>query len=309
MKEKRNVEFRYYDIPPEEDVLVLTGPVWNKAYGEGPERLHFHNYYEVGICSDGEGEMTLGEETVHFVPGCISLIPQTELHTTNTYGEMASWEWMYYDIYKVLEGLYPDDELTRDNIRFVIDRQGKLLTPDMDIQKMQFLIRDIYDEMQQKEYLYRDMVRHLLTMLTVEIIRKLSSTEMLPEHTPPRIDIMPAIEYIKENYASPIRIASLAEICSMSESFFRKTFEKYMNMKPLDYVNFVRIQKSCALLRSSAITVSDAAGQVGYESVSSFIRNFRRITGSTPHQWRVDEESERNQFLKYNVTALRGWLE
>ena len=50
MNDKKQVEFRYYDIPHGDIVFALTGPVWNKAYGEGKERLHFHNYYEVGVC-------------------------------------------------------------------------------------------------------------------------------------------------------------------------------------------------------------------------------------------------------------------
>ena len=83
MKDKKHVEFRYYDIPQGDIVFPLTGQTWNKEYGEGRERLHFHNYYEVGLCHDGEGEMILGDRQLRFRPGCISIIPTKELHTTN----------------------------------------------------------------------------------------------------------------------------------------------------------------------------------------------------------------------------------
>ncbi len=63
MSDKKHVEFRYYDIPHGDIVFPLTGSVWNKEYGEGKEKLHFHNYYEVGHCYEGEGEMILGERT------------------------------------------------------------------------------------------------------------------------------------------------------------------------------------------------------------------------------------------------------
>lgn len=307
--EKKNVEFRYYDISKGESVFPLTGPVWNKEYGEGKERLHFHNYYEVGICYEGEGEMILGEQEVHFCPGCISLIPSTELHTTNTFGEKASWEWMYFDIHELLKEMFPDDDVTRENLRHILDRQSKLLTPDMGIQKMNFLIRGIFEEMQQKDYMYKDMVKHFLLMLVVEIVRKLQNKEIMPDRISIKINIAPAIEYIKENYSSWIKISDLAHCCGMSESYFRKIFEKYMNMKPLDYVNFVRVQKSCALLRETENNVSQIAERVGYESTSSFIRNFKRIIGCTPHHWRNDEKFENNKFFKYNVTALKGWIE
>ena len=200
MSDKKHVEFRYYDIPHGDIVFPLTGSVWNKEYGEGKEKLHFHNYYEVGHCYEGEGEMILGERELHFYPGCISLIPTKELHTTNTFGKKAGWEWMYFDIHEVLKKLYPDDEILRENIGHELDRKGRLLTPDMNIQKMTFLVRGIFSEMQNKEYMYRDMVSHFLLMLVVEIIRKLQNSD-LPEKGTMTVDIFPAIDYIKKNYA------------------------------------------------------------------------------------------------------------
>lgn len=308
MNDKKQVEFRYYDIPKGDIVFLLTGPTWNKEYGEGRDKLHFHNYYEVGICYSGEGEMILGEKELHFVPGCISLIPTNELHTTNTFGKKAEWNWMYFDIQEVLKALYPDDEILKDNISREVRKGGRLLYPDMNIQRMSFLVRCIYSEMNNKEYMYRDMVEYLLRMLVVEIIRQVQNKD-LPEKVSVKIDIFPAIDFVKKHYASKFRVAEMARSCGMSESYFRKIFVKYMNMKPMDYVNFVRIQKSCALLREEDLNVAQVSDRVGYESVSSFIRNFSKIVGCTPNKWKTDEEYEKTKFMSYNITALKGWLE
>lgn len=307
MSAKKHVEFRYYDIPQGDLVFPLTGETWNKEYGEGKDKLHFHNYYEVGRCYAGEGEMILGEKEYRFYPGCVSLIPTKELHTTNTFGKTAGWEWMYFDIHEVLEKIYPNDEILRENIGHELDKTGRLMTPEMNIQEMTFFIRGIFSEMQNKEYMYRDMVAHFLIMLVVEIIRKLK-TSGLPERESVAVDIFPAIDYIKKNYASRIHVIDLAHSCGMSESYFRKTFGQYMNMTPIEYINFVRIQKGCILLRQTDLTVALVSDKIGYESVSTFIRNFRRIIGCTPKKWKADEEYAKNKFMNYNVTALKGWL-
>lgn len=293
MNDKKQVEFRYYDIPQGDLVLPLTGEGWNKEYGEGRDKLHFPNYFEVGHCYAGEGEMILGER---------------ELHTTNTFGKKAGWEWMYFDIYEVLKKLYPDDELFRDNIAHEIEREGRLLTPDMNIQKLAFFVRGIFTEMKNKEYMFRDMVAHFQIMLVVEIIRRLQNSD-LPERGTVTVDIFPAIDYVKKDFASTIHAADLARTCGMSESYFRKVFEKYMNMRPMDYVNFVRVQRGCALLRETDLSVALVSDKVGYESVSTFIRNFKRVVGCTPNKWKTDEEYVKNKFMNYNITALRGWLE
>ena len=307
MTAKKHVEFRYYDIPQGDLVFPLTGETWNKEYGEGKDKLHFHNYYEVGRCYAGEGEMILGDKEFAFYPGCVSLIPTKELHTTNTFGKKAGWEWMYFDIHEVLEKIYPNDDILRENIGHELDKAGRFLTPEQGIQKITFFIRSIISEMQNKEYMYRDMVAHFLIMLVVEIIRKLQNSE-LPEKETTAADIFPAIDYIKKNYAFKIRVINLAYSCGMSESYFRTIFEKYMNMKPIEYVNFVRIQKGCILLRKTDLTIAMVSDKIGYESVSSFIRNFKRIIGCTPKKWRADDEYAKNKFMKYHVTALKGWL-
>ena len=309
MGEKKRVEYRYYDIPRGELVLPLTGPTWDKAYGEGRDKLHFHNYYEIGFCHEGQGEMILGERQLPFEAGCVSVIPPSELHTTNTFGEKARWDWLYFDLPGLLTELYPEDEDIQDNVRHILYKRGELLTPNQDTGKLRFLIRGILSEMEQKEYMYQDMVRHMLVSAVIEIVRKTQKETAIPEQITVKNDIIPAIEYIKENYHLPIKISELARLCNMSESYFRKTFEKYMNMRPLDYLNFVRVQKSCIMLRDTDRPITEIAGFVGYESASSFIRNFKRVIGHTPHQWRVDEEYEKNRFFKYNVTALKGWME
>lgn len=308
MAYKKNIEYRYYELPKDEDVLVLTGPKWDKEYGEGPEKLHFHNYYEVGICYSGHGKMILGERECSFSPGSISLIPPSELHTTNTFGENACWGWMYFDAVALLNEIYPDDDVSRENVRHIIAKHGKLLSKEDNTQKISFLINSIFSEIQSKEYMHQRMVRHLLSGLLIEIIRS-SQNNSVPDKSSVKNDILPAIDYIKINFNSFIKISELAKCCCMSESHFRKMFERYMNMKPLDYINFVRVQKSCALLRDTELPVTDIAERVGYESTSSFIRNFKRIIGCTPHQWKLNEKPESSKFFKYNITALKGWLE
>ena len=55
-KKKEELEFRFYEIPQNQPVLALLGEKWVQHYGSGVDRLHFHNYMEIGYCYGGEGE-------------------------------------------------------------------------------------------------------------------------------------------------------------------------------------------------------------------------------------------------------------
>lgn len=53
-------------------------------------------------------------------------------------------------------------------------------------------------------------------------------------------------------------------------------------MKPVDYINYIRIRKSCGLLRRTNLTIGEITAKIGYDSPGSFIRNFRNMIGQTP---------------------------
>lgn len=120
--------------------------------------------------------------------------------------------------------------------------------------------------------------------------------------------IRPALVYIETHYHEEIKIKTLAEVCNLSEPYFRKLFRNCMKTSPLEYINTVRVQKACDYLQKKDFPVNDLAWQVGYSSVSTFERNFKKIVGQTPKQWRLKSSNDR-EFVGYQTKVLRGWLE
>ena len=58
-----------------------------------------------------------------------------------------------------------------------------------------------------------------------------------------------AVDYISQCYMEDIRIGDLAKACHISETHFRRVFTSYMHMSPLEYINKVRIQTACEILK------------------------------------------------------------
>ena len=59
-------------------------------------------------------------------------------------------------------------------------------------------------------------------------------------------------------------------------------------MTPVQYVNYVRIQEACKLLKNKKFNISEAAQEVGFNNMSTFITNFRKVKNQTPGQWIKD---------------------
>ncbi len=95
--------------------------------------------------------------------------------------------------------------------------------------------------------------------------------------------LLPVTAYINENYArDDITNESLAEIAGMSTVYFRKLFTKRYGVSPMKYVANVKIETAKNLLLSGNLSVSEIAEVVGFSSVYSFSRAFKKAIGDSP---------------------------
>lgn len=93
-----------------------------------------------------------------------------------------------------------------------------------------------------------------------------------------------AIQWIRENYAEPIRIADFARLAGMSESALHRHFRAITTLSPVQYQKRIRLQEARSLLVARAGDVVGVAHLVGYESPSQFSREYRRQFGASPSQ-------------------------
>ena len=102
-------------------------------------------------------------------------------------------------------------------------------------------------------------------------------------------------------------LVDLAQQCHMSETHFRRIFQEKMNMTPIEYVNFVRVKKACELIDKTDISMEEVAEKVGFITQSTFNRNFRKIIGTSPYQWKKRPDNHEGKLQEYRISALKGW--
>lgn len=93
-----------------------------------------------------------------------------------------------------------------------------------------------------------------------------------------------AIQWIRDNYAGPLRIGTLAGIAAMSESAFHRHFKAATALSPLQFQKQLRLLQARQLLTSQRANVTTAALEVGYESATQFSREYSRAFGLPPSQ-------------------------
>lgn len=95
--------------------------------------------------------------------------------------------------------------------------------------------------------------------------------------------ITPAINYLETNYKDPkLTNAKLAQICNISEVYFRKTFTDIYKMAPKQYIIDIRINHAKQLLTENRLKIADIAEACGFSNPYHFCRLFKEKTGVTP---------------------------
>ena len=103
--------------------------------------------------------------------------------------------------------------------------------------------------------------------------------------------IAKAIDWLKLNYTSALRVDELAARVQMSTPTFHHHFRQLTAMSPLQYQKWLRLNEARRLMLNEHQDVSSAAFKVGYESPSQFSREYSRLFGVAP---------------KRDIAALRG---
>lgn len=93
--------------------------------------------------------------------------------------------------------------------------------------------------------------------------------------------------YMHENYMdSGMGLAKVGSVFRISEGYLSSIFKEQTGGNFADYLEKIRIDKACELLRDEKITISEIADQVGYNSVQSFRRAFKRVKEVSPKEAR-----------------------
>ncbi|HPX93775.1 MAG TPA: helix-turn-helix domain-containing protein [Bacillota bacterium] len=94
------------------------------------------------------------------------------------------------------------------------------------------------------------------------------------------------LQYIHENYHHALDRVTLSGVVHASPDYISRLFKKYMNVSIPQYINELRINHAAALLETTTHSVHDVCAQVGYKSMNSFYKYFKRYKGCPPASFR-----------------------
>lgn len=133
------------------------------------------------------------------------------------------------------------------------------------------------------------IVRGNIYKIFANILREFmthSDDKQLSKKTLTTFLIETVLERIYHDYAHPISVEDMAELCGYSKSNFCKIFKQITGKTFHTVLNEHRIKVSCTLLQDTQLSVENIAVQVGFSDSKSFCRSFKDILGISPGSYR-----------------------
>lgn len=111
-------------------------------------------------------------------------------------------------------------------------------------------------------------------------------------------------QYLHQRLDQPVWLAEAAQLVHMSVGAFSRFFRTHLGKSFPAFVNELRIGRACRLLAESRRPITEIALACGYENLSNFNRQFRRLKGTTPHRFRRSVQGVTAE--KYQKSAGNG---
>ncbi|MFA7236901.1 MAG: AraC family transcriptional regulator [Phycisphaeraceae bacterium] len=279
---------RYQAVEPPRDFPIKIH--YPHLHSDRPiEFLHVHRCWEIGCCFEGHGLFVVGSQVLPFAADHISVIGPAEPHLARSApGSVSRWAWIYLDPIALLGTLEPDlaaiDPAPLRGPRF-----NNLISSAQNPWLVQ-LVQRLVTELTHPRADQHAAVRSLVWQIMIELRRIAPRQRKRPPSSAPFDRIAPALQHLARHYDQPLTLTELSSRCGLSQPQFRRVFHASVGKSPRDYWLDLRIRMAASLLRSSDSAILDISHRVGFNTLSSFNRAFRRILRTTPRTFRRGSE-------------------
>lgn len=234
--------------------------------------LHEHQSHEVFIPLQGEISVSCSEKIFKAGPGRMLYLPPNLKHSF-TSSAPGSGERLIILI---------NNKLWKSHSKNIFSPHS---LPINNLAKEIIFYLLINSKTKGSRYFISALVESLVDSLLGEQLhsRSQSSYALVARVKDPRITM--ALKLIDENIDS-MNLATLAKSSGLSLRNLNRLFLKEVNLKPKDFLLLKRIEKAKHLLSTGKMSITDIALEVGYNSLSKFIQNFKKVEGVLPSDYR-----------------------
>lgn len=238
------------------------------------------DYYVIRLCAAGQGTVFRNGKPYSIAAGdCYVCFPEDVISEANTGNE----PWFLFTL--VLNGIKTEAMFKSAGVT-----RETCMSPWKDNRALAEFSKSMVMEQvfytpstpPERELYCISQAYALFSVLTREYRR---GTPSSPQESSRDRYINEAVYYMERNCDKKLQVQDIASYVGLNCCYFQRIFHEHTGMTPWEYIIRLRVSRACDLFASPNATNESVANSLGWEP-SVLYRNFKRIVGSTPSQYR-----------------------
>lgn len=232
--------------------------------------LHWHEHVEFHLILSGSLKIRCGSQIIDLkVHDCL-IINANELHEGIEENSCKSFK------FKLHPSFFNQKHYVFSN-----------LIHDDTVISLMLKIADLHDNTDDaSQYLIKGHIFHLIGYLCGNYTTKVLQPNAVQQNNEKIQKMNFVASYMHSNYASEIRLESLAEMSHYTYSYFSSAFKEVFGIPVTEYLLAIRINKASTLLLTTSMNITQIASFSGFPDANYFARAFKKETGLSPSEYR-----------------------
>ena len=162
----------------------------------------------------------------------------------------------------------------------------KVSIDSQDVFYIESIIERMLYEFNLKDFGFSEIIHAYAVLLVAVLARNYFEKNTLPEYFDnSKQFVLHCIEYIENNFTDRITLDEISKRSAMSKNSFCELFYKLTGHSFNSYLNICRIKKATEYIKNG-YKITAIYGLCGYTDFSTFYRNFKKIMGVSPMEFK-----------------------
>ncbi|WZB69319.1 AraC family transcriptional regulator [Achromobacter xylosoxidans] len=238
---------------------------------------HYHVDYHIGLVTQGVQRQSFRGRSVLLGPGAVALMPPGEIHDGAGVSD--------YGLSHTLQTFRIAPELMRGFLREVAGGAGEerflaTLIEDAGLAQRLMALHGAWMSDASATPMARDEAS--LAVMAALFARSGAAAPRAVKGGLSTEHRRRVLDYCQERLSEKIGLEDLAALCGLSRFQFLRRFAHSFGLTPHAWLVRLRLERACAALAGSGLSVAQVAYEVGFYDQSHFNRAFRVAYGAPP---------------------------
>ena len=253
---------------------------------------HYHDNYEISFITEGTGKRIVADSIEEFHPGDLVFIGRNLPHVWIADKDSLTLS------SRSLEMVFLQftDHIINSQLKLLPEFKNivkALASSERGIHIVGQTLNEASELMLQMPYMKPfDRMLHFFKILDIigksDSLIHLASKEYLSSRfTTGNRRIALIHDYLMKNYRDEVNLSRLASLVNMAEGSLCRFFKTNMGLTIFEYLNKIKVEFACKLLMDEDLSNTEACFDSGFNNLSHFNKQFKKIIGATPSEYRL----------------------